>query len=272
MSPASKSRLRYTGIAVAVVAVFYFVWPTPYEYTRKPPDIFRVNRFTGVRETATTDGWERDSEIQAKLAKAVAARKAVEEADLAALTKAKVFPPLTVGNHSAITANCVSEFVSGGLRGRLDLSPFTQELQTVVDDTSRAYAVTVKFLDSNGFTVGQTKLVMSEMTSEQGTRQDDDNYTPDWAKGIVKPGLPSKTVEEHTAPDELGDILKKKPWKHKTPAPHGVPKFLEDPPEGSAALSPSNPVIALRAEFDIPMTEADYRRVSNWTCEWQWPK
>lgn len=51
--------------ATGCMAFLVFVWPTPYEYTRKAPDIWRVNRFTGVREIATDDGWKTPGQVEA---------------------------------------------------------------------------------------------------------------------------------------------------------------------------------------------------------------
>lgn len=55
--------LKYVLIGIGVLLFLYFVWPTPYEYTRKYPNVIRVNRFTGVSERPTDGGWKSRKEI-----------------------------------------------------------------------------------------------------------------------------------------------------------------------------------------------------------------
>lgn len=66
------------GLAVAVgLCVFsWFVWPTPWEYTRRAPDVFRIHRFSGVREVSSASGWISESDWLA----ANATKAAEEEA------------------------------------------------------------------------------------------------------------------------------------------------------------------------------------------------
>jgi hypothetical protein len=68
-------------MTVGVGLFLFFVWPTPYEYTRKAPNIWRTNRFTGVKEQSTSDGWRRESEVAATIAKAREKEKLAEEAE-----------------------------------------------------------------------------------------------------------------------------------------------------------------------------------------------
>lgn len=44
-------------LLLAIIAFGLFIWPTPYEYTRKYPNVVRVNRFTGEKETSGRGGW-----------------------------------------------------------------------------------------------------------------------------------------------------------------------------------------------------------------------
>lgn len=71
-------------------AFLWFVWPTPYEYTRKAPDIWRVNRFTGVSELATDDGWmtkaEKDRREMARYVKGIQDRRKSAQADFDQVT------------------------------------------------------------------------------------------------------------------------------------------------------------------------------------------
>jgi len=51
--------LQVMAIVVAVFAFLYLVWPTPFIYHRHQGEIYRVNRFSGAKDRATGDGWER---------------------------------------------------------------------------------------------------------------------------------------------------------------------------------------------------------------------
>ena len=48
---------RWTGITLLAALFVFFIWPTPYIYLRKAPDVYRVNRFTGVRQVSSSHGW-----------------------------------------------------------------------------------------------------------------------------------------------------------------------------------------------------------------------
>lgn len=50
-----KTKIIY---GVLILLFLVFVWPTPYEYTRKHPDVVRINRFSGLREYSGDHGWE----------------------------------------------------------------------------------------------------------------------------------------------------------------------------------------------------------------------
>ena len=55
-SPKSKY-LMIVAVILAGIACYYFIWPTPYEYTRDGETVVRVNRFSGVREYGSESGW-----------------------------------------------------------------------------------------------------------------------------------------------------------------------------------------------------------------------
>lgn len=40
-------------ITLAAVAFAWFIWPTPYVFTRYEGEVIRVNRWTGVQEHST---------------------------------------------------------------------------------------------------------------------------------------------------------------------------------------------------------------------------
>lgn len=62
------SLITIIAAILCLFAFFWYIWPTPYEYTRKAPDIYRVNRFTGVQEQGTPDGWKTDKVIAKEFA------------------------------------------------------------------------------------------------------------------------------------------------------------------------------------------------------------
>lgn len=61
--------------AVGLGLFLFYVWPTPYVIHRHAGEIIRVNRFTGVRDTATDNGWWRPAQLSAE----EIAQKAEEE-------------------------------------------------------------------------------------------------------------------------------------------------------------------------------------------------
>lgn len=71
--------------SLAALAFMLFVWPTPYVITRDEGTVYRVNRFTGVRQQATDTGWKTEEEISRE-SRAELSR---EEAKQAAKRRAK---------------------------------------------------------------------------------------------------------------------------------------------------------------------------------------
>ncbi len=51
---------QIVAAVIAAVLFLYFIWPTPYEYMHFEGDMYRVNRFSGVREVASENGWLSD--------------------------------------------------------------------------------------------------------------------------------------------------------------------------------------------------------------------
>lgn len=53
---------RIVGIAfalVAIIALAYSVWPTPYRIERVDNELIRIHRWTGAPEALTATGWIR---------------------------------------------------------------------------------------------------------------------------------------------------------------------------------------------------------------------
>ena len=51
--------LWFVLLPVLILLFGWFVWPTPYAYTKDGEDLYRVNRFSGVKEISGGDGWQR---------------------------------------------------------------------------------------------------------------------------------------------------------------------------------------------------------------------
>lgn len=58
MDDRNKQIIRAGLIVGTICGFLWFVWPTPYEFTRKFPEVVRVNRFTGISEQSTESGWK----------------------------------------------------------------------------------------------------------------------------------------------------------------------------------------------------------------------
>ncbi|HTQ09668.1 MAG TPA: hypothetical protein VMI31_06315 [Fimbriimonadaceae bacterium] len=69
-SPGSTWKLALAVLALSVsipgtAAYLFFASRSPYEYSHSQGIYWRVNRNTGIRETATKDGWKTDAQIDA---------------------------------------------------------------------------------------------------------------------------------------------------------------------------------------------------------------
>lgn len=54
-----SARLKYLLASLAAILFLWFVWPTPFIYSKSGVSIVRTDRFTGVREFSTPNGWQR---------------------------------------------------------------------------------------------------------------------------------------------------------------------------------------------------------------------
>lgn len=90
--PTRFNRKAFSTIFIVVVVLLaaflfgVFIWPTPYLIVHEKGEIFRVNRFTGVREWSTQKGWLTEEQMQANT-KAEAAEKLAKDRAKVALLK-----------------------------------------------------------------------------------------------------------------------------------------------------------------------------------------
>jgi hypothetical protein len=159
------------GFTIAV-QFFYFIYPTPYEYTHKAPSIFRVNRFTGVAETATSEGWKTDTQI-AKERELDQERVAAEITDAAArdaeakaksdaeLAKVKELDEYDLGGTKV---NCSISFSGSKIRFRLTLSQSGGAKKALDGSYVSAYYLNAKFIDDQSFPVVDKEVRLNEFT------------------------------------------------------------------------------------------------------------
>lgn len=72
---------------LAVLFFLFFVWPTPYVITRGEGHVYRVNRFTGVRQQATDKGWRTEVQIARDALMEAGQKEARENAERRARTR-----------------------------------------------------------------------------------------------------------------------------------------------------------------------------------------
>ena len=143
------------------------VWPTPYEYFRRTSDLYRINRFTGVKEFASSSGWKTEgthAEVKQASSNPLGTRPAVvnlpdktfgtmrqscriEFDNLSAVLRAKV---------SAVETDPLHHTAFGGSEYRIHFDNASREkIESVPNnlfDPSRSHP-TISFVDGNGFTL-----------------------------------------------------------------------------------------------------------------------
>ena len=60
---ARKVGVHFLAIAPVVACLAWYAWPTPYRVNREAGGVFRVSRFTGLRQQWTTYGWKSADEV-----------------------------------------------------------------------------------------------------------------------------------------------------------------------------------------------------------------
>lgn len=143
VEPMKPTRLlaRWLVPCVLLFLVFWFIFPTPYEYTRKAPDIYRVNRFTGLLEVSTAKGWRTQDELDRESqAKAEARSKALAEAEAKAQSKqkersrGKSLPEVAFGSNDQYKANVRISYSGAELLYQVTVSPFSGSLKEAYDN------------------------------------------------------------------------------------------------------------------------------------------
>jgi hypothetical protein len=101
----SKFKMLAGSIAVGIIAIAFFIWPTPYSYGTTTNQFWRVHRIYGVKEVATADGWQnieeyelvqkaRRDRIDEELAETIAVRKtgrSLDNVELGNVKKSTLF-------------------------------------------------------------------------------------------------------------------------------------------------------------------------------------
>lgn len=168
----------------ALILVFLFVWPTPYEYTRKAPDVYRVNRFTGITETATSEGWKTESDIskqrekerlrvEAELEQKALRRAEEEKQEKMALAEVKKLTEYTL---RGTETKCFTSFFDGKLRFRLTLSPTGGLKRALSSDFSSLYYINLTFVDDQGFSIATERITLKELTAVADEKGRIDHY------------------------------------------------------------------------------------------------
>jgi|GEM_PF-5664592 len=144
-----------------------FVYPTLYEYTRKGEDVWRVNRFSGVKEMATSDGWRTEKQVEDKL-KAEAEKLAEQDKDKAdeeaRKTAPKDLPEFRIGADEKVHATCSISYADDSLKYNVELKPYLGELETAVSDSYAQHELTVEFDDKDGFKVEEYHIPLSSFS------------------------------------------------------------------------------------------------------------
>lgn len=65
LSQGKRLSLLVVALLTAVIAYTVFIWPTPYIIVHEKGVVFRINRFTGVREESTERGWMTKAQLSA---------------------------------------------------------------------------------------------------------------------------------------------------------------------------------------------------------------
>ncbi len=146
------------GLVALVGLLAYFVWPTPYEFSHSQGTFWRLNRFTGVRETATSDGWKTDAAIEAD-AELKESRRIAKIAKEVNATRKKL-PSLDFGEGIWIgTGTCVLEDDAEARRAKA-VTTLCVEDETFADQAKREFSglyerpkLHVRFFDANGLEV-----------------------------------------------------------------------------------------------------------------------
>jgi hypothetical protein len=144
----------------------WLVWPTPYEYTRKAPNVWRVNRFSGIQEISTSKGWRTESEVTAE----ADARAAVQEAALAkknAVLKAdeeKLAVPRSLNSCDlgGAEASCSIAYRDDYLFYTISLQLDGALKLAWTSENRGPYYVVAKFVDQNGLEIISERSTLSE--------------------------------------------------------------------------------------------------------------
>jgi hypothetical protein len=78
VTPFHRNALLVLAVLLGALGYAIFVWPTPYVIVHEKGSVFRVNRFTGIREDSTERGWMTRAQVET-LRKTNLEQKATED-------------------------------------------------------------------------------------------------------------------------------------------------------------------------------------------------
>lgn len=166
-----KSWVWVSGSALAALFL-YAVWPTPYEYTRKAPHVYRVNRFSGVTETATAEGWKTDSELarlREREKKQIAAElkeSKAREAEERRKSEIELSEVQDLGelNLAGARTTCSISYSKGRIRFRIKLVPGGRAKAVIDSEFRSSFFLNATFVDEQGFAVVSERVSLEDLT------------------------------------------------------------------------------------------------------------
>jgi hypothetical protein len=142
--------LKIAGVG----AFLLFIWPTPYDYirdTRIRAELWRVNRFTGLKQQATKTGWRSEAEISDEYNRAKKKEQDIKEGEVALLAKRKEYPATTFGSNNEYQIKLSTAYIDAELVWEAEISPYNGALEDYCRTWSRTDAVEIVLLNEQGF-------------------------------------------------------------------------------------------------------------------------
>ncbi|MBS1717738.1 MAG: hypothetical protein JSS72_08405 [Armatimonadetes bacterium] len=156
------------AIVVAIGLFLFFVYPTPYEYTRKAPDVWRVNRFTGQRDISTADGWKSESEIERKNAEAETKAKQALQADDEKLKAGQILGPISIGAKGQYSVFLTMAYIDSKCIWRAEVKPFSGEIRHYLEPNPYQYPTHTVLNSLQVDLLGANNLTIRKLINDDG--------------------------------------------------------------------------------------------------------